>query len=71
MSLPVGIQESLQRVDEGLAASEGDVQSLFDLLHHDGEVAPAVTSFLKRKQGQLGYLREDFRGISERLGGPA
>jgi hypothetical protein len=69
VSLPVGTQESLKRLDEGLAASEADVKALFDLLHHDGEVIPAVTVFLQRKLGLLGHLREDLRGIPARIEG--
>ena len=67
--LPVGIQDSVERLDEGLAASEADLQSLFDLLHHDGTVPESVTIFLKRKMGLLGHLREDLQGIPDRIEG--
>jgi hypothetical protein len=69
MSLPVGIQESLQRLDEDLAASEATMQGLFDLLHHDGQVPKAATVFLQRKMGLLGHLREDLEGMPERIEG--
>jgi hypothetical protein len=68
-NLPVGIRESLQRLDDGLAASEADLRGLFDLLHHDGQVPQAATVFLQRKMGLLGHLREDLQGMPNRIAG--
>jgi hypothetical protein len=71
MSLPVGVQESLQRLDQGIAESEADLQSLFDLLHEHsaGEEIPGVTVFIQRKKGLLGHLRGDLLDLSERIEG--
>lgn len=69
MSLPVGLDESLQRVDRGIAASEADLQGLYDLLVHDGEIPEAAIVRVKRKQGALGHLREDLRGLPELIEG--
>jgi hypothetical protein len=68
-SLPVGVRESIQRVDEDLAVVEASAQALIDLVHHDGVVPPALTSFLKSKHALLGHLRRDFGTVPERMGG--
>jgi hypothetical protein len=65
----VGIRESLRRLDDGLAASEADMQGLVDLLDHEGQVPHAAMVFLLRKKGALGHLREDLQGLPERIEG--
>jgi hypothetical protein len=71
VSLPVGIEESLRRVDEGLAASESDLQGLSDLIDHSTGIPPSVSVLVQRKRSALGFLRQDLQGIPERLGGPS
>lgn len=71
MSLPIGVQEGIDRLDERLAEGEADMRSLADLLHEhsQGEEIPNVSVFLQRKLGLLGHLRQDLRELPDRIEG--
>jgi hypothetical protein len=69
VSLPVGFEDSFARVEESAAALHADLQSLTDLLAHDGEVPEGANVFLQRKKGLVGHLREDLRELPGRVEG--
>lgn len=66
-ALPVGLPESLHRVDEDLARSEASVKGLLDLLRADGTAPESVTILVQRKESVLGHIREDLREIPDRF----